>query len=580
MRRDEKTNEAVIPTQREPRELREYSRESLDPMASIRNLHIQQRQNRHSAQELNQTTPSAPQTPRIQVNQEEANLITFTPIVEQQMPRVQGAAGSQEQPKQQRSPRKKKNSEWTLNQRQFDQNKTQEISHILPGEHLNVFNGEEPSVSYLPLPVKKKEENRFCTRCGEMGHVRRNCQTATWCKFCTSDTHATQACRRYEKFVRDNPIASSRRNTPVQGQRLAVNTQEPNQGPLFPHPPVQRFNLTVIPQIVTNTLDPQEEEREPREHSRKLPQNQIKEVRTSMSKQLPHQRSCQDVRKDPRYQKPPRYADIHQHRPVPQTPIEVNKIGPTIQQGVIQRPVQRDMQAAGAQPRRAMPPMNTQQTVSQLNLQIAENGGARERDRMPKQEGDPNQNDYILNCIHESRPLTLNDVGRPVFVNHYYTGEAFIPVTSKKLIKLDECDVSIENSLRNAQPQGIECEYREHSQNSRIPQQQTGIEKGQVQQKGHNRELCSDLREDSRNSLRMTPVSEKTEAIQNERYVNRGIHSEFIEHSQQSLGILNVGKSRVQAKDQMNTRHIPLTGYENFRQELQTYPVLRDPMTV
>ena len=30
----------------------------------------------------------------------------------------------------------------------------------------------------------------------------------------------------------------------------------------------------------------------------------------------------------------------------------------------------------------------------------------------------------------------------------------------------------------------------------------------------------------------------------------------------------------------MNTRHIPLTGYENFLQELQTYPVSRDPMTV
>ena len=30
----------------------------------------------------------------------------------------------------------------------------------------------------------------------------------------------------------------------------------------------------------------------------------------------------------------------------------------------------------------------------------------------------------------------------------------------------------------------------------------------------------------------------------------------------------------------MTTRHIPLTGYENFRQELQTYPVSRDPMTV
>ena len=163
-------------------------------MASIRNLHIQQRQNRRSVQELNQTIPSAPQTLQIQVDQQEANLITFTPIGEQQVPQVQGAAGSQEQHKQQRSPRKKKNSEWTLNQRQFDQSKTQEISHILPREHLNVFNGEEPSVSYLQLPVKRKEENRFCTRCSEMGHGRRYCQVATWCKFCTSDTHATQAC--------------------------------------------------------------------------------------------------------------------------------------------------------------------------------------------------------------------------------------------------------------------------------------------------------------------------------------------------------------------------------------------------
>ena len=163
------------------------------------------------------------------MSQQEDDLITFTPFGEQQVPQVQDAVGNQEQPKRQRSPRKKKKSEWTLNQRQFDQNKTQEISHISPRERLNVFNGEEPSVSYLQLPVKRREENHFCTRCGEMGHGKRYCQAATWCKFCTSDTHATQACRRYEKFIRDNPIASSRRNTPVQEQKIAVNIQESNQ---------------------------------------------------------------------------------------------------------------------------------------------------------------------------------------------------------------------------------------------------------------------------------------------------------------------------------------------------------------
>ena len=78
----------------------------------------------------------------------------------------------------------------------------------------------------------------------------------------------------------------------------------------------------------------------------------------------------------------------------------------------------------------------------------------------------------------------------------------------------------------------------------------------------------------------MTPVSRNTEAIQKESNANRGIHSEFVEHSQQSLGALNIGKSRVQATDQISTRHIPLTGYENFHQELQTYPVSRGPMTV
>ena len=78
----------------------------------------------------------------------------------------------------------------------------------------------------------------------------------------------------------------------------------------------------------------------------------------------------------------------------------------------------------------------------------------------------------------------------------------------------------------------------------------------------------------------MTPASQNTEVMQKEGNANRGIHSEFVEHSQQSLGTLNVGKSRVQATDQMSTKHIPLTGYENFHQELQMYPVSRGPMTV
>ena len=146
-------------------------------------------------------------------------------------------------------------------------------------------------------------------------------------------------------------------------------------------------------------------------------------------------------------------------------------------------------------PRRSAPPVNTQQTVNVPNSQITENGGTldSERDKLRKQESDPNHNDYVLNCIHENRPLTLNNVARPVFMNHYYAAEAFIPATSKKLIKLDECDVLTENSVRNIQQQGTEHEDREHSQNLRITQQQTRIERGQVQQNEHNRDLRSNL---------------------------------------------------------------------------------------
>ena len=137
--------------------------------------------------------------------------------------------------------------------------------------------------------------------------------------------------------------------------------------------------------------------------------------------------------------------------------------------------------------------MNTKHTANAPNSQTTENGGTHERYRLPEQEGDPNQNDYVLNCIHENRPLALNDVTRPVFMNHYYAGEVFIPATSKKLIKLDECDMSTDISLRNTQPQGTEREYREHSQNLQIMQQQTRVEKGQVRENELNRDLHSGL---------------------------------------------------------------------------------------
>ena len=172
---------------------------------------------------------------------------------------------------------------------------------------------------------------------------------------------------------------------------------------------------------------------------------------------------------DPRYQKPPHYSKIQHHQSVPQPAIEVNEIGTTIQQGVIQCPVQRGTQYTDVRQMNAAPLVNTQQTVARVlssnttDASIVSDPGEDRRNRQPEQERDPNHNGYVLNCVHENRPLTLNDVARPVFVNHYYAGGSFIPTTSKKLIKLDKCDTSTDNSIRNIQLQGTERQCREYS---------------------------------------------------------------------------------------------------------------------
>ena len=85
---------------------------------------------------------------------QQPNLITFTPLGPPPpgQHEVQGAIGIQSVPKKQRSPKRRKRSEWQLNQKQFEHNRSQEISHISPREH--IFNIEEPSVSYLQLPTR------------------------------------------------------------------------------------------------------------------------------------------------------------------------------------------------------------------------------------------------------------------------------------------------------------------------------------------------------------------------------------------------------------------------------------------
>ena len=157
-------------------------------------------------------------------------------------------------------------------------------------------------------------------------------------------------------------------------------------------------------------------------------------------------------------------------------------------------------------------------------------------------------NGYVLNCIHEGRPFSLNDVTRPVFVNHYYAGEPLMPITNKKCIRLDECDVLSENSLRNPQSQAINHEFSEHSRESLAMQQQVfngrnvgSIPLGSLKEHNDNRGIHSEFPEQSRNSLKIPRMTQKVgEDLQiNSVKGHKGaLESKFKETSRHSLGVV------------------------------------------
>ena len=134
---------------------------------------------------------------------QENNLITFTPLPGPGDLQESREGQPSHKPKGQRTPRRRRthNSEWDLNQRHFSQSKPQEISHISPVEQVNVYNTEELSVSYLQLPTRRTTDSQLCSKCGNPGHWRKYCQATTWCRFCTSETHSTQVCRKYTKMI-------------------------------------------------------------------------------------------------------------------------------------------------------------------------------------------------------------------------------------------------------------------------------------------------------------------------------------------------------------------------------------------
>ena len=89
-----------------------------------------------------------------------------------------------------------------------------------------------------------------------------------------------------------------------------------------------------------------------------------------------------------------------------------------------------------------------------------------------------------------------------------------------------------------------------------------------------NTEFHSEFPEQSRNLLKDTVQGKGGHTQTN------GVHSKYREPSRHSPDTMNVGKSRVQAANCVDPQQVPLIGYEQYPQEVQTYLVARELVNV
>ena len=102
----------------------------------------------------------------------------------------------------------------------------------------------------------------------------------------------------------------------------------------------------------------------------------------------------------------------------------------------------------------------------------------------------------------------------------------------------------------------------------------TGNKQGQF----HNRGIHSEFEEHSQNLLEIPTGTRKGAHTSAQNCQGRdGLCSEFLEPLRHLLGTMNVGKSRVEAADHVDPQSVPLTGYEHFPHEVQAYPVMVQP---
>ena len=73
-------------------------------------------------------------------------------------------------------------------------------------------------------------ETKICYRCGYEGHIKRYCNNHVYCDYCRTYTHHTSVCRSYQRYTQNQPVTSSRRNSPaVQTGKTKYNSVENEQ---------------------------------------------------------------------------------------------------------------------------------------------------------------------------------------------------------------------------------------------------------------------------------------------------------------------------------------------------------------
>ena len=169
--------------------------EEFDPYRTVRKLHMRQREF--------MTQPQLPTTLLPEVGQKQAHLVNYSAFVQD-------------------TQRKRKEKRRTIQSNTMNTlaEPLEEISYIprdpqlVRGQQFTEENVNQLDLtSYMQLPLVE-QDSKICGKCGEQGHVKRQCTANVACDFCKTKSHSTLACRTYANFVKEHPLTSSRKNTP------------------------------------------------------------------------------------------------------------------------------------------------------------------------------------------------------------------------------------------------------------------------------------------------------------------------------------------------------------------------------